>query len=850
LVETELWKAEQALEHISQFSSVDSISSIQALVDLAKVIPTSLKEAVLTIMLSFELIGNKIRGLTKLSRHLPLYLQKKASSEVFCLLLEIIERDFDLGDLLSANVNILRFLPDDLRLELLQSTYSIKGTYERPRVLIQFLSYLPDNLKTEVFSKTLKSIRAVPNKYSRISFLSRLLCEISGWSNSWRSLAASEVLKEVDEIPEKSERAKQIGKFIVYLPVETRRDIVEVTIRWANQIYSKTERARVLKQSAVCLPSPQNRKILKLAWELYINDDSKSSSLTSFVIGLPESMQKIIHDDIIQAARNIASDEDNLLGLIHILHTLSISDKLKTELAGAALPNVMCIADANTRVSYLADLMRYLPKNEKVDVLEDILSNPPTIDDGDLAICLGQISANFSESIRHEALTIALKIALDIQDRSLRVRTIKKLSHYLPISWNHDVFRKTLRNIRISEMSGYEILDLLECLKPDLRVSILPKVQKITDSKIKAKVLSRISVDLPNTKKTKVLLQALKLARGIRNQSERLNLLLEIVPNFPGAMKSEMIDEMLEVAYNLDDRVCSAKKIAEISVYCDKQTKRDIFSKALHIIEGITEKQVRYETLKAMLVYLPKSLQLEVLRKVIEIGNDGYSVAWDLQGYLRYLNLSDTQICQEILQLFRDATDAYHRASHLYKLARHLPMPKKEAVYREALEVTRTISRPIDRVRNLKNFLHFREDVQLTQETLKAILSIDDDFFVVWEMNAFFKEFEDLSQSVRRQLRPRIFKALENITESADIQDVIRYIDLASDREILESLIEASKVEKDIWPHVLHHIEQDSTRHSVVQYLVRLMPIVERFGGKDAIYATLYAIQDVMQWWP
>ncbi len=198
----------------------------------------------------------------------------------------------------------------------------------------------------------------------------------------------------------------------------------------------------------------------------------------------------------------------------------------------------------------------------------------------------------------------------------------------------------------------------------------LAYVRQNQDAKKKTAGLREISPCLPPA----LLSEALEVARGIRDESDRAYELTLLAPHLPVSL----LPEALEIARGIGSEYYRAWALTGLAPYLP-----EVLPEALEIARAIGNGYFRAWALTGLAPYLPEVLP-EALEAARGIGDEYYRArARALTGLAPYL----PEVLPEALEIARGIGNECYRARALTGLAPHLP----ESLLPEALEIARGI---------------------------------------------------------------------------------------------------------------------------------------------------------------
>ncbi|MFB2807360.1 NB-ARC domain-containing protein [Microcystis sp. BLCC-F209] len=323
----------------------------------------------------------------------------------------------------------------------------------------------------------------------------------------------------------------------------------------------------------------------------------------------------------------------------------------------------------------------------------------------------------------------------------------------------------------------------------------LAYVRQNPDSEKQAEGLTAISPYLTST----LLSEALEIARGIGDKSDRAWALTELVPHLPEVLPEalevargigketdrawaltrfvsrlpEVLPEALAVARGIGDEFDRARALTGLAPYLP-----EVLPEALEIARAIRDESRRAEALTGLAPYLPENLLREALEVARGIGHE-YNRARALTGLAPYL----PEVLPEALEIARGIGDEYYRARALTGLAPYLP----ESLLPEALEVARGIGDEYYRAIALTRFVSRLPEV--LPEALAVARGIGDE-------DKRIKAWIDLAPHFPESLLPEALEVAKEIRSESTRTKALTGLGLHLP-EVLPEALELARVIDD-----------------------------------------------------
>lgn len=317
----------------------------------------------------------------------------------------------------------------------------------------------------------------------------------------------------------------------------------------------------------------RRRQILEALTYALQNTGSQiqASLLTEIVDYLPQDIKEEVLQKALVAVKSIERGKDCINALKSLIHKLP-PDLLPEALAiGKTLPSEF------NRVRAITEIVDYLPKDTKEEVLQKTL----------VAIK----SIGFDENFRLNAL--------------------EKLVDKLPPNLLPEAFA-----IGKALPSGINRVQALKVLAPHLSPDLLLKALDIAKNPnlnteyTTALALSALADKLPETLRTEVVLEALAAAESLPSKDFRDNVyrsgaLTAVADVLPETLQAEVLQKALDSARAVEENWCRSISLADLAPMLPDALQAEVLWEALDAIKGRAEDE-DWSTATALSVLIPK----------------------------------------------------------------------------------------------------------------------------------------------------------------------------------------------------------------------------------------------------
>ncbi|MCK4792265.1 MAG: hypothetical protein KAV87_51520 [Desulfobacteraceae bacterium] len=543
-----------------------------------------------------------------------------------------------------------------------------------------------------------------------------------------------------------------------------------------------------------------------------------------------------------------------------------------------AMEAIWAIHNQSERTAALMDLVPQLLRDQ---LSEALLMVSKLQYEGDRARALEGVASHLSEPL----LKSALKIARAIQGQEERGAALAGLIPRLAKLGHTQEALNITRSIDYQFQRAAALVGLVR----HLPLSLLPEAQQIAIelefAGDRAKALTAIAPRLSDPLKTEILRKALESVRAIEPHIYGLgitNALIALAPH----LSVLLLQEALEIAQVIQDSQMQANALSEITL---RLAKLGDSEKALKIMRVNNNQLFKVEALKKLAPLLSQPLMREALQMIKEFHPIYQSENDKVEALAGLAPHVPEPLWWEALQVAQTIQYAGIDPWVFIKLAAHLP----ELGYpEEALKLTKGISNQQSRrtaslvalTQNLPssllpNALEIAQKLQYDGDRAKALTAIatrlsgplrstviEEALSAAWAIRKsdFAQEpHEYACAEALAELVPLLSEALLKKTLLALMKIVTQKYELYgmpnnydptptathTIKIVIPRLAECSTdISYPIWCKILHTIARRS-RPDLLKDLSAIKDVILTLGGEEAALETVYAIQDVGQWW-
>ncbi len=484
--------------------------------------------------------------------------------------------------------------------EAMDAIVAITDTKKRFRLLATTAAHMPLEQQQTVFLQAFTEACAIDDEKERAEALKSLAPCVPVIAET---PLFTQVLRAVRFIENPMWVATTLIAMLPAIPTDSQHNVCSEALAAARSVGDEWQRTELLAAIAPHTPESLHRALLDAARS--INDQwQRAEALTMLAPHLPSKQQPYIYAEALVDSRAIA-DEPQRYRLLTAL-AAHLPSTRQPQIYAEALTFARCIVDERQRIGLLATLAPRLPAKQQRDVYTDILSIVQAEHNQSWGI---EALAELVPMLPSALLPEALAMAYTIPDAWKRIQVLNALASYLPTHQQHETFVDILAIAR-SIASEWHRADVLRLIAPHLPALLLAEealadVRTITHELYRSNALTALAPHLP----TRLLPDALNLARSIGNTSWRAETLMALFPY----LHTDMLDQALSAAYEIDDAPCRARVLSILVPQISLDERYDVCEKALEDAESISYVRWRADVVATLAPHLPSKLLSDAL---------------------------------------------------------------------------------------------------------------------------------------------------------------------------------------------------------------------------------------------
>jgi archaellum biogenesis ATPase FlaH len=805
--------------------------------------------------------------------------QEYALRELFPNLSESLKQDawkivLQIADDYNRALTIAKIIPhlsETLRLEAFAASLKFGNRF---LVFETLASHLLEPQRIKLWEETVKLGQA-KNRYSQVLGFEKVLelgvIEVgipstqvlvathlpqSAVSQAWQILfAASE-----------EQQVAGLTALVPYLPKQLKQE----ALTFALNIQDEELRIWSLRNLAPCLEEPEQlqawQEILRQApVSTFAEPRKKLKLLLEIALHVPKSLQQQAWQETINAGFLELDDQLQIFDSVYLISYLPEIWK------SVVLKAVLSISNhSGSKRDALFNLVPFLPETLRQQALDRALTiSAKQVMTDEVQDSLNVFTARLPDFLKQKSLHIAASALGSYISSSYEHETVNKLcelAEYLPNSLKEKVLNDVL-NLKHEDKQSASLQTLLPHLNKLQQQQVLETALKYRNIKEKAWLLHAVMTFLSESQQQATLPNVLKLALKLDSEVERVKLLEALIP----ALSESAKQEVLNAAFSIKDGGERLKLLFKLFYHLAESDKQ----KLLLAIQDIKDEKRRSQGLRQLMPDLSEALKQEALRIAGNIRDEVEQVEC-----LHTLSkdLSET-MRQDVLNMALKTASTINkpqvRSQILETIAHDLPASLKQQTLIAALNAALAIE---DRVQQ-KIIMHTLTNSfasSVIQNTLKTATSAVSFFQGKGQKRSdILRELQSLMPKSMQQEALKEALVIKTNSELADfllnpVRHLPESIRLVALKEYIDSITSNIRTDEDIlifgivaaqftllpstelhqlWVYTIKKLAIFSRQN----FLISLHPFAKtifNLGGKEALEATILAVQDVGRWWP
>jgi hypothetical protein len=805
--------------------------------------------------------------------------QEYALRELFPNLSESLKQDawkivLQIADDYNRALTIAKIIPhlsETLRLEAFAASLKFGNRF---LVFETLASHLLEPQRIKLWEETVKLGQA-KNRYSQVLGFEKVLelgvIEVgipstqvlvathlpqSAVSQAWQILfAASE-----------EQQVAGLTALVPYLPKQLKQEALTIALN----IQDEELRIWSLRNLALCLEEPEQlqawQEILRQApVSTFAEPRKKLKLLLEIALHVPKSLQQQAWQETINAGFLELDDQLQIFDSVYLISYLPEIWK------SVVLKAVLSISNhSGSKRDALFNLVPFLPETLRQQALDRALTiSAKQVMTDEVQDSLNVFTARLPDFLKQKSLHIAASALGSYISSSYEHETVNKLcelAEYLPNSLKQKVLNDVL-NLKHEDKQSVLLQMLLPHLTEPQQQQVLKTALKYRNIKEKAWLLHAVLTFLSESQRQETLTIVLKLALKLDSEVERVKLLDALIP----ALSESAKQEVLNAAFSIKDGEERLKLLFKLFYHLAESDKQ----KLLQAIQDIKDEKRRSQGLRQLMPDLSEALKQEILRIAGTIRDEVEQVEC-LHTLSKHL--SET-MRQDVLNMALKTASAINKAQVrsqiLETIAHDLPAPLKQQTLRAALDAALAIEdRAQQKIITYTLTNYFASSV--VQNTLKTATSTVSFFQgrgqkrsdLLRELQSFMPKAmqqealqQALASKTNSELADFLLNPVQHLPESIRLVALKEYIDsitsnIRTDDDILFlgiivaqfTLLSSTELHQ-LWVYAIKNLAT-FTRPTFLICLNSFTKIISHLGGKEAVKATILAVQDVGRWWP
>jgi len=686
--------------------------------------------------------------------------------------------------------------------------------YERSRCLVMLAPHLSNTMRIEA----LASAKAIGQCQYRASALAGLAANLPEPDRNQVLADALEVARSEEAL-----RPFALAGLVPFLPNATR--------------------ARVLAEIRTLAPS--------------LKDSDRAELLLRVALHFPEAERRDAAVEAVSAIRATKYEYTYVRGLGTLVPLLPGTQR--AEVVGEALQAIQRYTSAVERNIALADLVPVLSETQLTKITRNAISEIGIIES--TGFLLARLAPRLPPTLHVEVLHAAQALRTGEE----KARVLVGLAPYLPDPQRSKVVAETLEAVQDAEAGTVPLLlvDLSSAVPAGQRIELFNKAMKalahkapypfgriatlqkladvlpetmlgkalqsaqvIGDAAARALALAELAVALPEAERTKLLPEALCVAKTVIGDNDRASTLLELSRYLDPGERARLLSDMLRLGRHVTNLETKAFILTRVARQLPEADQANVLDEAYAAMRAMAQGPNRTLALAALIPLQPRANHNSLLTELA--AGDEATSAELLANLIPQLGAEDAAYALDrAMNIARTHNRDYCRALTLAALAPHLP----PASHREALVIAR------------------------------AIVSAG------WRAQALAAIGAQLTEPDRTTVLGEALTTAHGITEvgsrDAALVKIVACVAMAPALQIAGSMIsdhrraqafsELVLTMPDSFTEILNSFVlciQGINRDRYLKMLKNFLPTIARREGPDGIRVILAAVQDTAKWFP
>lgn len=660
----------------------------------------------------------------------------------------------------------------------------------RVRELAGLASYTSEPVRTEILQEALDTVSTIKDEYDRLDILVELAPRLS------EGLLA-QILADVPSVEDEADRAgllTDLGPALTLYP-----GLIEQALVFVQGIEEEEYLALALLGLTPYFSRQHWSEVLRLLATLQ-DERYRVQVMEALIPHLPSTL-------LVESLREARAVKDGLFRVRLLVElTMRLPEYMQDEVMQEALSLLREISDPEYRVEALLKIAPCLSEERLHQTLQEIQQ---IWDEGARARALGELLPYLLD----EQLAACQQLVQTMRNEEYRTAA---LLHLLP-RLSEEALEAVLDIVQITWDEGRRV-EILAALAPRVSEALLPRllelISAINDPGYRVWLLAELETSLVGKLHVSPL-DIVRTFRRMKDEEERLQTLLAIIPRISNAALSPIFSSLLPDLFSFSWSVKSVDRRADILaklggrlpdawlprvlemtrdmhnetyqvqvlIALAPRVNETLLSEVLNIVRAMRDRARRSQVLEVLVSSLPAEHKSERVREMLQVlqiikdEDDNVRAALALSNYLP-AEISTEQLTR-IFSCVRELRSENNRLAILKVLAPHL----RESFFADALWLIQTLQDEEERANGLIALAPFLPD-HLLSTFLNSVLAISRER---WRVAAL----AELAAHVSKEAFLSIFNALEALPEGRESAPLLSALVPHASEEMLPLFWEA-----------------------------------------------------------
>ena len=495
---------------------------------------------------------------------------------------------------------------------------SIPSPRERTRALIGISAAEDEQIRATALRAALELARPAVNPFARTRTVIGLAPQ------DQLNAAVEQILGLVSTVNHEYTRFCVLLDAARQLDGPHRATVLEAASEVARTIPNPRSRAEALSKLRDLIPATDSVTAAPAAGSVHVRAQMALSPTVA--IDPPQ-----VYEQILDLARAISSEEDDLPPISAILHELD--EPQRTTAVVQALDLARGVSHPVWRAKALIDLGAHLSGAERSEALTGALDVINTITEpARRARSLASLAPHLPPPEQHRVIGMALTAVEWAEDPAAQVKAYADILPLLEGQARADALHGAFamaRHLDEPYRRARALASLLPLASPDDREGVVDEVlalvSHISSAHSRARVYAGILQHVPAEPRAAALAEALAAARTVKNPYRRARSLVAFVPHLDGDPRRQaVLDEALEASLQVSGPYWQSRSLTRIVPHLPATERHRMLNLSLDAVHNVTDPDRRGEALTAMVDLLPPDL----LDKALDVARTSGGRYW------------------------------------------------------------------------------------------------------------------------------------------------------------------------------------------------------------------------------